>query len=101
MQEGANVTLYPRGVNWNQKTIGCYIRNSTSAQVGNDRAGFQAQMAPYLLGLGYAVRVFEEQGKSAETLHKRKTAVGMLAELEAGHLDGIAVVDVSRLTRDE
>ena len=90
-----DVVFYPRDVTWNQKTIGCYIRNSTAAQVGNDRAGFQAQMAPYLLGLGYAVRIFEEQGKSAGRLYGRKKAISMLAELEAGKIDGVGVVEVA------
>jgi hypothetical protein len=34
--------LLPLSTNWNGKTVGCYIRNSTAAQVGNDRAAFQA-----------------------------------------------------------
>jgi len=93
--------LLPQSTNWNGKTVGCYIRNSTSAQVGNDRAAFQADMVPYLQTLGYAVRVYDEQGRSAGTLYRRKKAVGMLADLEAGRIDGVAVVEVSRLTRDE
>src|SRR5216684_8652657 len=76
--------LLPPDKLWNGKTVGCYIRNSTAAQVGNDRAAFQADMVPYLHNLGYAVRVYDEQGTSAGTLHRRKKALGMLADLEAG-----------------
>jgi hypothetical protein len=93
--------LLPPDKPWNGKTVGCYIRNSTAAQVGNDRAAFQADMVPYLHNLGYAVRVYDEQGTSAGPLHRRKKALGMLADLEAGRIDGVAVVEVSRLTRDE
>src|SRR5437016_5802672 len=93
--------LLPMSRPWTGKTVGCYIRNSTAAQVGNDRAAFQADMVPYLHTLGFAVRVYDEQGKSAGTLQRRKKAVGMLADLESGRIDGIAVVEVSRLTRDE
>jgi ssDNA-binding Zn-finger/Zn-ribbon topoisomerase 1 len=62
---------------------------------------FRPDMVPYLHTMGYAVRAYDEHGKSAGTLYRRKKAVGMLADLEAGRINGIAVVEVSRLTRDE
>jgi hypothetical protein len=56
------ILLLPLARPWNGKTVGCYIRNPTAAQAGNDMAAFQADMVPYLHALGFAARVYDEQG---------------------------------------
>lgn len=81
--------------------VGLYIRNSTAVQVGNDRSIFQYEMIPWLLRLGYAVKIYDEQGTSGRTLIKRKIAGQMFIDLENGVIHGIACADVTRLSRDE
>lgn len=92
---------YPKHVPWNGLVLACYGRSSTPAQKRNPRAQFQLHdLAAYCLGLGYAVKVFDEQAMSAATLTKRRKANDILAEIQAGTIHGIAVADLSRLTRD-
>jgi hypothetical protein len=82
-------------------TIGLLVRNSTARQVGNNRAEVQADMQPYLVSQGFGVRLYDEQGTSGSDLSRRKVALRMLDDLKRGEIQGIAVLDIKRLTRDE
>jgi Resolvase, N terminal domain/Recombinase len=82
-------------------TIGLLVRNSTVRQVGNNRSEVQADMGPYLASLGFGMRMYDEQGTSGSDLSRRKVALRMLDDLKGRTIQGIAVYDVKRLTRDE
>jgi len=82
-------------------TIGVLVRNSTQRQVGNSRSEVQADMVPYVQSLGYATRLYDEQGTSGSKLDQRKVALRMLDDLKRSEIQGIAAYDVKRLTRDE
>ena len=57
-------------------------------------------LVPYVEGMGYAVRVYQEWGVSGTTLAQRPKANSMLGDLQAGRIQGIAVAELSRLARD-
>jgi hypothetical protein len=82
-------------------TIGVLIRNSTSKQIGNYRSEVQYDLGPRIEQRGHTVRYYNEQGTSGSDLSKRKVALGMLDDLKAGVIQGIAAYDFKRLTRDE
>jgi len=85
---------------WNGQVAAVYIRNSTRVQRGNDRARWQMDLASYLLGSGYAVKIYDEQGVSGATLTGRSVATQMLIDLRLGIVTCITVAELSRLTRD-
>src|ERR1700682_3094243 len=82
------------------KVIGVYVRNSTRAQIGNPRSEWQLDLVPYVEGMGFAVRVYEEWGVSGTSLTQRPKANSMLGDLQTGRIQGIAVAELSRLARD-
>jgi DNA invertase Pin-like site-specific DNA recombinase len=82
-------------------TIGLLVRNSTAKQIGNYRSEAQYDMGARVESRGFAVRYYDEQGTSGADLTKRKVAMQMLDDLKAGVIQGIAVFDFKRLTRDE
>src|SRR5436190_1912415 len=94
--------LYPTAREWNGQTAELYKRNSGNKQIDNERAQFQDEkLGAYLLDLGYAVRLNDEQGTSGGRLNARKVMNGILERLIAGDAQRLAVVELSRLTRDE
>lgn len=94
--------VLPQDKDWNGSVVGVYVRNSSPLSVGNYRSFFQSEdFAAYVCSLGYAIKVYDEQGKSGGRLHNRKKAAAMLRDLESGAIDGISAVELSRLGRDE
>ena len=94
--------IYPTNPAWNGQVLACYRRNSTIRQRDNARAHFQLHdLGNYCLSLGYAARLFDEQATPAASLSKRAQMNNILAAIRAGTIHGIAVADVSRLTRDK
>src|SRR5579859_7006600 len=79
------------GLPCDAKVVGVYVRNSTRAQIGNPRSEWQMDLVPYVEGMGYAVRVYQEWGVSGTTLAQRPKANSMLGDLQAGRIQGIAV----------
>ena len=49
---------------------------------------------------GWDPRIFEDAGISGETLDGRPAMLALLAEVRAGHIDVVLVMDESRLSRD-
>ncbi len=87
---------------WNGQIAELYKRNSDPRQIDNERAEFQEQKTShYLLELGYAVRVNDEQGTSGGRLSARKVMQAILERLISGESHRLAVTELSRLTRDE
>jgi hypothetical protein len=83
------------------KTIGALIRNSTFAQRGNYRSVAQYDdLEKAVTSRGWEIRWYDEQATSGADLAKRKVATGMLADLKAGTIQGIAVMDIKRASRD-
>src|SRR5438132_245183 len=80
--------------------IGVYVRNSTLAQMDNARVEWQMDLVHYVEGMGFRVRLYEEWGVSGTTLVQRPKANSMLGDLQTGQIQGIAVAELSRLTRD-
>jgi hypothetical protein len=80
--------------------IGVYVRNSTRAQVGNPRSEWQMDMVAHVQNLGFSTRVYEEWGVPGTTLARRPKLNELLIDLQAGKVHGIAVAELSRLTRD-
>src|SRR5262245_6062395 len=84
--------------------IGSYRRVSTKNQIDNDRylRAF-ADMADVIARHGGTPITYDEggHGRSGATLRGRKVFVAMLADVEAGVLDGIAAPDVRSLSRGE
>lgn len=98
----APTVVYPTTATWGGAIVAVYVRNSTPAQRGNFNAAFQVtDMVDYALGLGYAVRLYDEQGTSGKTLHGRALATLMVAHLRMGLVGGVVCGDLSRLTRDQ
>ena len=98
----SNDVIYPTIPPWNGRVLACYRRNSTTRQRDNARAFFQFHdLGNYCLSLGFAVRLFDEQATSAASLSKRSQMNNVIAAILAGAIHGIAVVDISRLTRDK
>src|SRR6266849_7020731 len=98
----SNDIIYPTNASWNGRVLACYRRNSTTRQRNNARAHFQHHdLGNYCLSLGFAVRLFDEQATPAASLSKRAQMNNILAAIRAGTIHGIAVTDISRLTRDK
>jgi hypothetical protein len=98
----SNEIIYPTIPSWNGRVLACYRRNSTTRQRDNARAYFQLHdLANYCLSLGFAVRLFDEQATSGARLSKRTEMNNILAAIRVGTIHGIAVADISRLTRDK
>src|SRR5258708_5914173 len=98
----SNDIIYPTIPSWNYRVLACYRRNSTTRQRDNARAYFQLHdLTNYCLSLGFAVRLFDEQATPAASLSKRAQMNNILAAIRAGTIHGIAVADISRLTRDK
>ncbi|HLZ29085.1 MAG TPA: recombinase family protein [Chloroflexota bacterium] len=91
----------PSGVRWNGEVAAVYVRNSTPVQRGNNRSHWQLDLASYLLGMGYAVKIYNEQGVSGARLTGRHVAAQMIADIKAGAVTCLAVAELSRLTRDD
>jgi hypothetical protein len=82
--------------------IGRLVRNSTAKQLGNWSSVAQEQELDALIEReGGSVVPYDEQGTSGRDLSKWAVALQMLADVEAGRLQGIAAYDIKRLTRDE
>ena len=82
--------------------IGRLLRNSTERQVGNWSEREQDEgLALRIAEQGGIVVPYDEQATSGRDLSKRRVALRMLADVEAGTIRGIAAYDVKRLTRDE
>jgi hypothetical protein len=77
-----------------------YVRNSRPVQRGNNRSHWQLDLASSLLGMGYPVKLYDEQGVSGARLAGREVAAQMIADLRAGVVTCFAVAELSRLTRD-
>lgn len=78
------------------------LRNSTPGQKNNPRSLKAEAIATQLLadrGITIGV-VLDEQGTSGADLRKRPIAAKLVDELEAGKWAAIAVIDVSRTSRD-
>src|SRR5438445_521528 len=86
---------------WNGDIAAIYIRNSRHVQRGNNRSKWQLDLASYLMGSGYAVKIYDEQGVSGARLSERDVATQMVVDLRAGIVTCIAVAELSRLTRDD
>src|SRR5216683_696386 len=98
----SNDIIYPTNASWNGRVLACYRRNSTTRQRNNARAHFQLHdLGNYCLSLGFAVRLFDEQATPAASLSKREQMNNILARIRAGTIHGIALADISRLTRDK
>lgn len=81
--------------------IGALRRNSTSRQRDNYNAKRQqVDVAAYLTREGATVHGYDEQATSGRDLGKRPQATGMLQDVESGRLDGVAVSELDRLSRD-
>jgi len=85
-----------------------YVRNSDPTLRGDSRSFVQSDDFPrQLLTEGYAVRINDEQGQSAAKIEStdprkaRKIMQGILARIIAGESHRIAVLELSRLSRDE
>ncbi|HLZ29127.1 MAG TPA: recombinase family protein [Chloroflexota bacterium] len=101
-RKGAGPLVYPTDRAWNGQIAELYKRNSDPRQIDNERAEFQEQKTShYLLELGYAVRVNDEQGTSGGRLSARKVMQAILERLISGESHRLAVTELSRLTRDE
>ena len=57
-------------------------------------------LVSYVQRLGFACRVYEEWGVSVTRLERRPKENSMLGDLQSGRIHGIAVAELSRLTRD-
>jgi DNA invertase Pin-like site-specific DNA recombinase len=78
-----------------------YVRNSTALQVGNWRAEYQREEIPKLaVAKGYRVVLWEEEGKSGESLVRRPKMREILRRIACGESDAIACVSLDRLSRD-
>lgn len=93
---------------WNNLVAEVYVRNSDPTQAGDSRSLVQNDDFPrQLLRDGYAVRVNDEQGTSGAHIasvdprKNRKIMQGILARIIAGDSHRIAVLELSRLSRDE
>lgn len=78
------------------------MRNSTAKQIDNPRSVKAEQIATALLeerGIRVGA-VLDEQGTSGADLRKRPIAAKLVDELEAGVWSAIAVIEVSRTSRD-
>jgi resolvase-like protein len=101
-RKGSAPLVYPSATMWNGQIAELYKRNSDPKQIDNDRAQFQEEkLSAYLLDLGYAVRVNDEQGTSGGRLTARRVMQGILERLIAGESHRLAVTELSRLSRDE
>jgi len=58
-------------------------------------------MVPYVESLGFGTRLYDEQGTSGSDLARRKVTLRMLDDHRRGEIQGIAALDVKRLTRDQ
>lgn len=82
-------------------TIALLKRNSTLAQVGNNRSLAQIDdMAPRIEELGFAVEILDEEGTSGADLAKRPQAQYAIEGVRSGRFAGIAYLDLARATRD-
>jgi hypothetical protein len=90
----------PPSEGWNGEVAAVYVRNSRPVQRGNNRSHWQLDLASYLLGMSYAVKLYDEQGVSGARLTGRNVATQMIADLKAGVVTCVAVAELSRLTRD-
>ncbi len=93
---------------WNGQIVEAYGRNSHPTLCGDARSFVQLDDFPReLLSAGYAVRVNDEQGKSAKQIeaadrrHNRVVLQGIIARLIARESHYLAVLELSRLARDE
>jgi hypothetical protein len=101
-RKGAGPLIYPTDHPWNGQIAELYKRNSDPRQIDNERAEFQEQKtSKYLIELGYAVRINDEQGTSGGRLSARKVMQAILERLISGESHRLAVAELSRLTRDE
>jgi hypothetical protein len=97
---GDSQTGHASGARWNGESAAVYVRNSRPVQRGNNRSHWQLDLASYLRGMGYAVKLYNEQGASGARLTGRDIAAQMIADLKAGAVTCFAVAELSRLTRD-
>ncbi len=84
------------GEQWNGEVAAVYVRNSRPVQRGNNRSHWQLDLGSYLLGTGYAVKLYDEQGVSGARLTGRGVATQMIVDLKAGVVTCFAVAELSR-----
>src|SRR5712692_9702925 len=93
--------VYPAG-DWSGLVVGVYPRVSDPRRENNSRMERQDVDLPAIcLRLGHAAVVFERESRSGGRLSGRKVMQRILELVIAGELHGVAVLDLSRLTRDE
>ena len=81
---------------------GLYVRVSTQQQVEGFSLDDQRQkLVAYAESQGWAWEVFEDPGVSGELLRERPAMAALLEAVDNGTVQGVAVVDESRLARDE
>ena len=80
-----------------------YMRVSTrhQAEKGFSLQDQRERLVAYAAERGWSYRVFEDAGVSGETLIERPALVSMLEMAEAGELEGVLIVDESRLGRTD
>ena len=80
-----------------------YTRVSTrhQAEEGFSLDEQRRRLTEYAAAQGWASRLYEEAGRSAETLDGRPQMMALLAAADGGEFDVALVVDGSRLARDD
>lgn len=84
------------------KRIGYIVRVSTERQEGNwSTVEQEASLLRRIRELGAQPIPYDEGAVSGRDLSKRSVALQMLADIDAGEIQGIAAYDLKRLSRDE
>lgn len=82
--------------------MGGLLRVSTPEQVDNYSArNMDDSLTRAVEARGATLDLRDEQGVSGRRLHKRDVTLRLLDDIHAGELQGLAVPDIKRLTRDE
>jgi len=84
-------------------TAALYLRVSTRHQAdeGFSLEEQQRVLTDLAARRGWEFRLYIDPGRSGEGIEHRPEMLRLLADAEAGHIDVVAVVDDSRLARDE
>src|SRR5215510_9906750 len=88
------------------RLVGCLKRASVTRNVGNFRWLEQDErLFERITALGGTPVLYDEnedgRGTSGRDLTKRKKALQLLADIDAGRIHDIGAYDIKRLTRDE